>query len=94
MKVPAKAAPHVVVKLPPTTKTIARKGNPLNVFLDRVGLEELTAVASEAQQAAERAEPGADLYFDWERTTSTRWSAARASARYKEQRWRLRLTAG
>ena len=39
-----------------------------NQFLDRVGLEEVTAVAVRAQKTAEAAEAGSDLYFDWERT--------------------------
>ena len=68
VKVPAKAAPHVVREIATYYKDNRQEGESFNVFLDRVGLEELTAVASEAQQAAERAEPGADLYFDWERT--------------------------
>ena len=41
---------------------------PFNDFLDRVGVAELTAVAAKAQEAAETAEAGSDLYFDWERT--------------------------
>lgn len=43
-------------------------GEGFNQFLDRVGVEELTAVATEAQRAAEASEAGSDLYIDWERT--------------------------
>ena len=39
-----------------------------NQFLDRVGLEDLTAVASAAQAKVETAADGSDMYVDWERT--------------------------
>ena len=37
-------------------------------MLFRSGVEELTAVAVQAQEAAKAADAGSDLYFDWERT--------------------------
>ncbi len=43
-------------------------GEGFNKFLDRVGLEELTAVAAKAQEAVAEATPDSDLYVDWERT--------------------------
>ena len=39
-----------------------------NAFLDRVGLEELTQVAESAEKSAQEADPGSDIYIDWERT--------------------------
>ena len=36
--------------------------------MDRVGLEEVTAVAEKAEQDAAEATAGSDLYIDWERT--------------------------
>ncbi len=68
VKVPAKVAPRIVRDLAAYYKDNRSAGESFNSFLDRVGLEEVTAVAAEAQRAAETAEAGADLYFDWERT--------------------------
>ena len=69
VKVPAKAAPGVL-------KTIvtyyrdnrADETERFNQFLDRVGLEELTEVAIAAERAGGEAEPGSDMYVDWERS--------------------------
>ena len=68
VKVPAKVAPRIVRDLAVYYKDNRSAGESFNSFLDRVGLEEVTAVAAEAQRVAETAEAGADLYFDWERT--------------------------
>ena len=69
VKVPAKAAPGVL-------KTIvtyyrenrADESERFNQFLDRVGLEELTEVAIAAEESAKAADPGSDMYVDWERS--------------------------
>ena len=68
VKVPAKVAPAVVREIATYYKGHREAGESFNQFLDRVGLEELTAVAVKAQQQAETAEAGSDLYIDWERT--------------------------
>jgi sulfite reductase beta subunit-like hemoprotein len=68
VKIPAKAAPHIVREIVSHYKENRQEQESFNQFLDRVGLEKLTAVAAEAQQAVETAEAGSDLYFDWERT--------------------------
>ena len=68
IKIPAKVAPKIVTEIASYYKEHRQDKEDFNQFLDRVGLEELTAVASEAQKAAETADEGSDLYFDWERT--------------------------
>jgi sulfite reductase beta subunit-like hemoprotein len=68
VKVPAKAAPAIVREITSYFKKNRQEAEGFNAFLDRVGLEELTAVAAEAQRKAQEAEPGSDLYFDWDRT--------------------------
>ena len=68
IKIPAKVAPKIVKEIASYYKEHRQDKEDFNQFLDRVGLEELTAVASEAQKAAETADEGSDLYFDWERT--------------------------
>ena len=68
IKVPAKVVPKVVEKIASYYKENRREQEPFNDFLDRVGVAELTAVAAGAQEIAETAEAGSDLYFDWERT--------------------------
>ena len=68
IKVPAKVVPKVVEKIASYYKENRREQEPFNDFLDRVGVAELTAVAAKAQETAETAEAGSDLYFDWERT--------------------------
>ena len=68
IKIPAKVAPTIVKEIASYYKEHRQDKEDFNQFLDRVGLEELTAVASEAQKAAETADEGSDLYFDWERT--------------------------
>ena len=68
IKIPAKVAPKIVKEIASYYKEHRQDKEEFNQFLDRVGLEELTAVASEAQKAAETADEGSDLYFDWERT--------------------------
>ena len=68
IKVPAKVVPKVVEKIASYYKENRLEQELFNDFLDRVGVGELTAVAARAQEAAETAEAGSDLYFDWERT--------------------------
>jgi sulfite reductase beta subunit-like hemoprotein len=68
VKVPAKVAPLVVREIVSHYKSNRHEGESFNDFLDRAGLDELTAVATEAQRAASTTEAGSDLYFDWERT--------------------------
>ena len=68
IKVPAKVAPKIVTEIATYYKNNRQSGEGFNQFLDRVGLEDVTAVASEAQKAAENTDSGSDLYFDWERT--------------------------
>ena len=68
VKVPAKLVPQLVRKIASYYKENRNDGEGFNQFLDRVGVEELTAVASEAQRTAEAAAAGSDMYFDWERT--------------------------
>ena len=68
IKVPAKVVPKVVEKIATYYKENRLEQEPFNDFLDRVGVAELTAVAAGAQETAETAEAGSDLYFDWERT--------------------------
>ena len=68
IKVPAKVAPKIVTEIASYYKNNRQSGEGFNQFLDRVGLEDVTAVAAEAQRAAENTDAGSDLYFDWERT--------------------------
>ena len=68
VKVPAKAVPGVIREVTSYYKDNRQNQESFNQFLDRVGLEELTAVATAAQQAAANAEGGSDLFFDWERS--------------------------
>jgi sulfite reductase beta subunit-like hemoprotein len=69
VKVPAKLVPKVVKEVVAYYKE-NRQGDQerFNQFLIRVGVAELTAVAAKAQEAAESADSGSDMYFDWERT--------------------------
>ena len=68
IKVPAKLAPSLVREIATYYKDNREGQENFNQFLDRVGLEDLTAVASAAQAKAETAEGGSDMYVDWERT--------------------------
>ena len=68
VKVPAKLVPQVVREITSYYKDNRQGEESFNQFLDRVGLEELTAVATEAQRVTETADAGSDLYIDWERT--------------------------
>ena len=68
IKVPAKVVPRIVREITSYYKEHRQDQESFNQFLDRVGVEELTAVAAEAQRVAETTEAGSDLYFDWERT--------------------------
>ena len=68
IKVPAKVAPKIVTEIAAYYKNNRQSGEGFNQFLERVGLEEVTAVAAEAQRVAETTDSGSDLYFDWERT--------------------------
>ncbi|MDA1129213.1 MAG: nitrite/sulfite reductase [Chloroflexi bacterium] len=69
VKIPAKSVPGVLKEVVSYYKeNRSSDGEGFNQFLDRVGLEELTEVASKAQEAAAEATPGSDLYKDWERT--------------------------
>ena len=69
VKIPARAAPGVlkeIVSYYRQNRQDAAEG--FNSFLDRVGLDELAAVAQAAERSAQEAAPGSDLYVDWERT--------------------------
>ncbi|PKB79294.1 MAG: hypothetical protein BZY88_14105 [SAR202 cluster bacterium Io17-Chloro-G9] len=68
IKIPAKVVPHIVRDIATYYKDNRNDQESFNQFLDRVGVEHLTAVAAKAQKAAETAEAGSDLYIDWERT--------------------------
>tara|TARA_B100001123_G_scaffold416955_1_gene519161 strand:+ start:4892 stop:6754 length:1863 start_codon:yes stop_codon:yes gene_type:complete len=68
VKIPAKSVPGVLKDVVTYYKDNRSGGESFNQFLDRVGVEELTEVASKAQQAAADATPGSDLYIDWERS--------------------------
>ena len=69
VKVPAKMVPKIVHKITSYYKE-NRQGDQetFNQFLDRVGIEDLTLVAAEAQQSIENIEAGSEFYYDWERT--------------------------
>ena len=69
VKVPAKMAPTVLKEI--VSYYQERRTDPserFNDFLDRVGLEEMTAVAARAQEIGHEADAGSDMYYDWERT--------------------------
>ncbi|MEK7879133.1 MAG: hypothetical protein AAB285_04675, partial [candidate division NC10 bacterium] len=68
VKVPAKAVPQVIREVVTYYKELREEQEGFNQFLDRVGLEEITAVAARAQKSAETAQAGSDLYVDWDRT--------------------------
>ena len=69
VKVPAKLVPRVVKDVVSYYKEHRQdEQERFNHFLARVGLEEVTAVAAQAQETAETAEAGSDMYVDWERT--------------------------
>ena len=69
VKVPAKAAPGVLKTIVTYYKdNRADESEKFNQFLERVGLEELTEVAIAAEESAKAADPGSDMYMDWERT--------------------------
>ena len=71
VKVPAKMVPGVVRQITNYYKNErSNESEEFNQFLDRVGLEGITEVASKAAEVSETAEPGSDLYFDWERTNA------------------------
>ena len=69
VKVPAKLVPSVLKDIVSYYKdNRANDAERFNDFLDRVGLEEMTAVAAKAQEIGHEAEGGGEMYFDWERT--------------------------
>ena len=69
VKVPAKAAPGVLKTIVTYYKdNRADDAEKFNQFLERVGLETLTEVAIAAEESAQAAAPGSDMYVDWERT--------------------------
>ncbi len=70
VKVPAKLAPRMVREIATYYKDNRQDGEAFNAFLDRVGVEELTAVAAAIQESATSGEVGGDLYVDWERTSN------------------------
>ncbi len=70
VKVPAKLAPRMVREIASYYKDNRQDGEAFNSFLDRVGVEELTAVAAAIQESATSGEVGGDLYVDWERTNN------------------------
>jgi sulfite reductase beta subunit-like hemoprotein len=68
VKVPAKLVPRVIREITSYYKERRELHESFNQFLDRVGIEAMTAVAVEAQQATINAVVGSDFYYDWERT--------------------------
>ena len=68
VKVPAKVVPVVVKQIATYFKDSRLEGEQFNQFLDRVGLENVTAIAVEGQTMADSTAPASDMYFDWERT--------------------------
>ena len=68
VKIPAKSVPGVLKEVVSYYKENRSGGEKFNQFLDRVGLEEVTAVAEKAEAVAAEAQVGSDLYVDWERT--------------------------
>ena len=70
VKVPAKLVPGMVREIATYYKDNRQDGETFNNFLDRVGIEELTSVASAIQESAAGREVGGDLYVDWERTSN------------------------
>ena len=70
VKVPAKLAPRMVREIATYYKNNREDSESFNNFLDRVGVEELTAVAAAIQESATSGEVGGDLYVDWERTNN------------------------
>ena len=68
VKVPAKAVPLVIKEITTHYRDNREAGEDFNQFLDRVGLEELTGIAAQAQESAASTAAGSDMYFDWERT--------------------------
>jgi sulfite reductase beta subunit-like hemoprotein len=69
VKVPAKMVPKIVHKITSYYKEHRQSDQEsFNQFLDRVGTEELTLVAAEAQQSIDGIEAGSEFYYDWERT--------------------------
>ena len=68
VKVPAKAVPGVIKEITTYYKENRQNQESFNKFLERVGIDQLTAVAAQAQSIAASTEVGSDLYFDWERT--------------------------
>ena len=68
IKIPAKSVPGVLKEVVSYYKDNRSDGERFNQFLDRIGLEEVTAVAEKAEQDAAEATAGSDLYIDWERT--------------------------
>ena len=70
VKVPAKLVPSVLKEIVTYYKdNRASEAERFNDFLDRVGLEELTGVATRAQEVGYEAEGGGEMYFDWERVS-------------------------
>ena len=68
IKIPAKSVPGVLKNVVSHNKDNRADGEKFNDFLARVGLEAVTEVSEQAQEAAAEATPGSDLYKDWERT--------------------------
>ena len=69
VKVPSKLVPSVVKSIVTYYKNNRQSEDELfNQFLNRVGLEEVTTIASKAQEAGENTQPGSDMYVDWDRT--------------------------
>ena len=68
VKVPAKLVPRVIREITSYYKEHRQGQESFNQFLERVGVEAMTTVAAEAQEAAASAAAGSDFYYDWERT--------------------------
>jgi sulfite reductase beta subunit-like hemoprotein len=68
VKVPAKLVPQVVRELVSYYKENRQGQEGFNQFIDRVGVEKVTAIAATAQGVVDGIGVDSDLYYDYERT--------------------------
>jgi sulfite reductase beta subunit-like hemoprotein len=68
VKVPAKLVPQVVREIVSYYKENRQGQEGFNQFIDRVGVEKVTAVAATAQGVVAGIGADSDLYYDYERT--------------------------
>ena len=68
VKVPAKLVPQVVRQITAYYKENRQGQESFNQFLERVGVEGVTGIASAAQAVVEGIDDESDLYYDWDRT--------------------------